>query len=357
MLDLRYNVSKLKMNFREKVCTELQIDHTDSKSWNKRHIIQSSKSGVIIPKRYLKRKSIIRDMGKNIIIKSDIDTLASKKDYIHNFRYWSALLDWDLFGNIDKRITTLINICNKNDKKSISKLLEFAPNNIIHPSDLDGYENLTTDEKNFCHLLFIHSYIPENNILEDDMQLNIGVGSEKAKKYISEGILVPDILFTKLPPLLFNPNKNHVGCLVDKITYIEEKDFDIVGGFGRGKESGHDIDIMIKETDLDDFKNIFKKLESIVINSKSYIVSLLDTLVRVDISTYTKNNKLTSYLHFLGPYQLNIWMRKQANQRGYTLSQHGLYKNGKLIETKSESDLNRLIGVPDNIRTKWWNRY
>jgi len=296
-------------------------------------------------------------MGRHIVVKTGLTLNREKRDIFANFRYWSALFDWDLLSTIDKRRVHLISLCKNNDKHNIAKMLEYSSESIVCPNELDGFDSLSDMDKMFVHIIFIHSEIPNKEILMEDMTLIVGVGKDRAYKYISDGIMIPDGKFISNPPLLFCPNKNHVACFLDKIREVSDVEIFIAGGFGRGKNVGHDIDIMVDEKDVKDTLSLFNTLDATAINSNSFVVMLLDTLVRVDVASFNKDNMIPAFMHYLGPAQLNIWMRKRAIQRGYVLSQHGLRKNGNIVNIKSEQELNNLIGVSEGTREKWWSRY
>lgn len=346
----------------------LSIPPLDVKAWNMRHFFPSSKSGNVFPISALKRRSVIRDMGRNIIIKTSLDTRAEKKCSVSNVRYWSSLLDWEVMDDLTKRTSVLIDLCIKHNYRDVKAVLENVSNtaNYVLPSEFEGYGALPLKSREFMKVIFIHSDFPKvEDLLQDFLMVN-GVGIAKAKKIMQQGILLPEDLFPTSHVLWFRPNKNHVRCLIDKFQSAWNKKngnslmvlpFDIVGGFGRGKDNGHDIDLLCVDTKIANVKDVMNDMETIAIDNGAYLVFLLDTMVRVDISSYKPELRTVAYMHHLGPAAYNIWMRKRAIDKGYSLSQNGLFKDGVYINVSSEDEVNTILGISKGTRERWWKRY
>jgi DNA polymerase/3'-5' exonuclease PolX len=265
-------------------------------------------------------------------------------------------------------MATLIELCDKYSKPDVKKLLSGVSCNVnyVMPTEIDGFTELEFESREFMKVIFIHSTMPSIEDLVQDFLMVNGVGVVKAKKIMEQGVLLPEDLLPTSHVLWFRPNKNHVSCLIDKFrsarkhkkgSSLIKLPFDIVGGFGRGKDSGHDIDLLCPESKMSDVKDVMNDMETIIIDSGAYLVFLLDTMVRVDVSSFAPSLKVMAYMHHLGPGPYNVWMRKRAIDKGYMLSQKGLMKDGQLVYIESEDDVNELLGISKGTRERWWSRY
>ena len=152
--------------------------------------------------------------------------------------------------------------------------------------------------------------------------------------------------------------------IIDKIFKLtnDKIEFELVGSYRRKNKDMGDIDILIKNSeDL-----ILKKLIANLVES-GYIIETLASgkskfmglcklspdlpARRIDILIAEPSYYYFALLYFTGSYSFNIYMRKIALEKGYSLSEYGLKgKDNKVIDTsdmiKSEEDIFKFLNIP-----------
>ncbi len=120
------------------------------------------------------------------------------------------------------------------------------------------------------------------------------------------------------------------------VSLLENRGAIVAGSYRRKTETINDLDVLITDYNLikDLFEKPYAKGSEIIrtfyeINPKYYI--------NIDIFIY---NDLAPYLLYAtGSQHHNIIMRNVAKRHGLLLNQHGLFKNGKKINCKTEKDI------------------
>ena len=152
--------------------------------------------------------------------------------------------------------------------------------------------------------------------------------------------------------------------IIDKTFKLtnDKIEFELVGSYRRKNKDMGDIDILIKNgEDL-----ILKKLIANLVDS-GYIIETLASgkskfmglcklspdlpARRIDILIAEPSYYYFALLYFTGSYSFNIYMRKIALEKGYSLSEYGLKgKDNKIIDTsdiiKSEEDIFKFLNIP-----------
>ena len=152
--------------------------------------------------------------------------------------------------------------------------------------------------------------------------------------------------------------------IIDK-TFKQTNDkieFELVGSYRRKNKDMGDIDILIKNSDDLSLKKLISNLvESGYIietlaSGKSKFMGLCKLSPdlparRIDILIAEPSYYYFALLYFTGSYSFNIYMRKIALEKGYSLSEYGIKgKDNKLIDTsdaiKSEEDIFKFLNIP-----------
>ena len=186
------------------------------------------------------------------------------------------------------------------------------------------------------------------------------------------GIKYKDVLVDKIPRILIA----RLEIFIQKEIYTIDKDIlsIICGSYRRNKDYSSDIDILITSKKLTDIKksgNILKiildKLEqNLIIDKltesynthfqgfgtfknipdlpKDYDHSIFNTninVIRIDIIVIPLQSFYTAMMHFTGPGDFNIKLRKHAKLLNMKLNEYGLFKvnNNKQIIINSEVDI------------------
>ena len=200
-----------------------------------------------------------------------------------------------------------------------------------------------------------------------------GVGSVKIKE-LMKNVMSFEELINK--PELLNDKQNiglkYYDDINKRIPIVEAKkhnklinklfkkiykniDFEMVGSYRRKNKDMGDIDILIKNTDGVEFKNIILQLKEsgyiieTLAEGKSKFMGLCKfspelPARRIDILITEPSKYYFALLYFTGSFTFNIYMRKIALQQNISLSEYGFKdKNNKLIDTtniiKSEKDI------------------
>lgn len=131
---------------------------------------------------------------------------------------------------------------------------------------------------------------------------------------------------------------------------------EIAGSYRRQLKESGDIDCLIssKYFNIIDLTNTLKNWNvitdvlSVRVEKGMYIAHCPSEgghIIRFDIEFVPEEEWATALLYFTGSQSLNIMMRAQAKKMGLTLNQHGLFKDGKRLETKTEKDVFDILGM------------
>jgi len=123
--------------------------------------------------------------------------------------------------------------------------------------------------------------------------------------------------------------------IVEKIKEILSKygiTHEVYGSFIRKEETIGDLDLLLYEKDCERAKNLLKDF---------------DFYSRIEfycIPDEYKDSWESFALYLTGSGEFNVWMRSIAKNKGYLLSQYGLYdrETGKLITNKEEEIFSHL---------------
>jgi DNA polymerase lambda len=181
------------------------------------------------------------------------------------------------------------------------------------------------------------------------------------------GLKYYDDLLKRIP---LKEMEKHEKFIIDFIKSIDTNNdliYEIVGSYRRKAKNSGDIDVLftIKDDKLEDtkqtpllFNNIIKNLED-----DKYITETLAkggkkfmglcklprhrTHRRLDMIYTNYTNYAFTLLYFTGSGQFNIEMRNHALSLGYSLSEYGLKKKGKLINDtfETEQDIFKFLGI------------
>jgi DNA polymerase beta len=209
----------------------------------------------------------------------------------------------------------------------------------------------------------------------NDLRKAIKSGKIKATSKILLGLKYYGVVKDKIPRAEITETEKYLAKTASSI----DPDLHIVvcGSYRRGKAFSGDIDVLVyypkaetlreiinpKKYGLEPYLELFVKK----LTRDGFLLDDLDKnfdrkymgfskyksypVRRIDIRYVPYNSLPTATLHYTGPHELNIAMRKAAKKRSMKLSEYGLYKvdmNG--IETPvkigSEEDVFRILGMP-----------
>ena len=133
---------------------------------------------------------------------------------------------------------------------------------------------------------------------------------------------------------------------------------DVCGSLRRGKETIGDVDILVASQDSKKVIEFFSTLDNVkqVLSKGSTKSSVRITEgLQVDLRVVEKNIYGAALNYFTGNKEHNIVLRKIAIQKGFKLSEYGLFdkKNNRLVGGKTEKDIYKKLGmefIPPELR-------
>jgi DNA polymerase/3'-5' exonuclease PolX len=153
--------------------------------------------------------------------------------------------------------------------------------------------------------------------------------------------------------------------IIDTIFKKVYKDieFELVGSYRRKNKDMGDIDILIKNRDDLNIKMLVSELTDggyiieTLASGKSKFMGLCKLSPelparRIDILIADPSYYYFALLYFTGSYSFNIYMRRVALEKGWSLSEYGIKNNNtkKFIDTadiiKSEEDIFKYLAIP-----------
>ena len=153
--------------------------------------------------------------------------------------------------------------------------------------------------------------------------------------------------------------------IIDTIFKKVYKDieFELVGSYRRQNKDMGDIDILIKNRDDLNIKKLVSELTAggyiieTLASGKSKFMGLCKLSPelparRIDILIADPSYYYFALLYFTGSYSFNIYMRRVALEKGWSLSEYGIKNNNtkKFIDTtdiiKSEEDIFKYLAIP-----------
>jgi DNA polymerase/3'-5' exonuclease PolX len=227
----------------------------------------------------------------------------------------------------------------------------------------------------------------QNKIL-DELLLVTGIGIVRAKKLISSGIkdieslkeginnkIIKSTHHIDIGIKYYNDLKikiprdeiDKIKIIINNVIKKIDKDllFEICGSYRRGLSESGDIDILISNPNyLEDIydqqflNKIVKELEKINFiidhltskgNTKFMgICRINKTARRIDIRIVNYQSYYTSIIYFTGSKEFNIYLRKEALSKNYTLNEYFLTNihTGEHISIHSEKEIFEILKIP-----------
>jgi len=131
---------------------------------------------------------------------------------------------------------------------------------------------------------------------------------------------------------------------------------EIAGSIRRKSSNPRDIDLVCISSNPDKLMDFIENSNGVTVLRKG------DKLISFEVGTtlvdvyFTDKEHYGAMLMFLtGPSGSNIGMRMKAKSKGYLLNQYGLYKDGKLIASRTEEEIAEVLNYklkPPELRGK-----
>jgi DNA polymerase (family 10) len=128
------------------------------------------------------------------------------------------------------------------------------------------------------------------------------------------------------------------------------------GSFRRFSETIGDVDVIVGTTKAPLVHSAvvgFPEAAEVVGSGETKTSFLTREGLQVDVRTVKPNQLGSALLYFTGSKAHNIQLRQRAIDRGWLLSEYGLFEGEKVVASKTESDIYRSLGmeyVPPTLR-------
>lgn len=121
--------------------------------------------------------------------------------------------------------------------------------------------------------------------------------------------------------------------------------YELTGSVRRKEEHIRDIDAIVLLNEIEEWKKLAEELDHFKAKGDQ-VVDFDMNGVDVNLRAAKPEEWESVVLYFTGPGSHTIYMRQQAQKKGYKLNRHGLFKsNGKLITTK-EKEIFKALDMP-----------
>ncbi|HLD10625.1 MAG TPA: PHP domain-containing protein, partial [Candidatus Nanoarchaeia archaeon] len=134
---------------------------------------------------------------------------------------------------------------------------------------------------------------------------------------------------------------------------LEKQNFilkaEIAGSFRRRKEIVNDLDILVtsnKSSKVINFFTRIKGIKKILTKGMTKSSIILENDLQIDLRVIKEESFGAALQYFTGSKLHNIHLRKIAIKKGYRLSEYGLFKNNKLIASKTEKEIYNKLSLP-----------
>lgn len=169
------------------------------------------------------------------------------------------------------------------------------------------------------------------------------------------GLKYYEDILKRIPRSEIDRYQEQLKAVFDRVAHAGSSRFEIVGSHRRGARDSGDIDVIVTDDsgDVSVFKRFLDELRTagIIIEtlsegaSKSLAISRIDEepARRIDFLFAPPEEYAFAVLYFTGSASFNVVMRKHALARGFTLSEHGIYR----IDASGKKEARVDVLMPD----------
>ncbi|MBI4144334.1 DNA polymerase/3'-5' exonuclease PolX [Candidatus Woesearchaeota archaeon] len=185
------------------------------------------------------------------------------------------------------------------------------------------------------------------NAIEQHKVCAVSGFGEKSEQNILKGL---DILKRKGERILLSEAVPIAEMLANALKTVEGVEtVDIAGSVRRRKETVKDIDILAissSSTVIDAFCSM-ANVKEVIAKGPTKASVFLNEGIACDLRVIPKKSYGAAMNYFIGSKEHNIALRKIAIQKGYKLSEYGLFsrKTGKFIAGRTEEELYKTLGM------------
>ena len=323
-------------------------------------------------------------MNKKEIILYNLNEL--KKNYMNNEdKKWNLRAISNAIISISKYNEEIISGNQLKDKiKGIGEKIAKKIDEILLTGTLKEFYNNDSEKSNNKN----NNQNNDQNKILDELLLITGIGNVRAKNLISSGIKDIESLkkaiedkkiksthhidigikyYNDLKIKIPRDDIDKIKIIINDVIKKIDKNllFEICGSYRRGLSESGDVDILISNPnyleniyDQKFLTNIIKELEKINFiidhltskgNTKFMGICKINKIARrIDIRIVNYQSYYTSIIYFTGSKEFNIYLRKEALSKNYTLNEYFLTNihTGEHMSIHSEKEIFEILEIP-----------
>ena len=122
----------------------------------------------------------------------------------------------------------------------------------------------------------------------------------------------------------------------------------VAGSFRRRRETIGDIDILVTSDSPEKVMNYFVKMPEVINvfgKGKTKSTVLLENGMDADLRVVPNRSYGAALNYFTGSKDHNVALRRIAIEKGFKLSEYGLFKGNKFVASKTEEDVYKALGL------------
>ncbi|RMD57682.1 PHP domain-containing protein, partial [Candidatus Woesearchaeota archaeon] len=150
------------------------------------------------------------------------------------------------------------------------------------------------------------------------------------------------------------PLARNVKSFLERVDGVER--VELAGSIRRMKKTVGDVDILVISSKpkkvIDAFASM-PDVSSILAKGNTKCTVVLEGGLQMDLRVLERKSFGSALLYFTGSKDHNVAVRKIAIEKGFKLSEYGLFKNGKFVCGKDEKQIYRKLGlewIPPELR-------
>lgn len=125
--------------------------------------------------------------------------------------------------------------------------------------------------------------------------------------------------------------------------------FEVAGSFRRGRETVHDVDFLLEVNDRETAREAVLSYEGIrqeIAAGQEKVSFRLQDGLQVDFRFVEREVFGSALMYFTGSKAHNIELRKRAIERGWKLSEYGLFEGEEVLASETEEAVYAKLGLP-----------
>jgi DNA polymerase (family 10) len=134
------------------------------------------------------------------------------------------------------------------------------------------------------------------------------------------------------------------------------EDVTAAGSFRRGRETIGDLDLLVTGRDpaaIAEHFARFSGVSQVLAKGEDKVSVKLKNDMQVDVRMLDRAAYGAALMYFTGSKEHNVALRDRAKRRGWKLNEYGLFKDEKIIASRTEEDIYKKLGlewIPPEIR-------